>query len=428
MSLNIGRLLPLIILVINVLALYSLLTRKRWWPLSVAGFALTLAVALPLGKLLRQWVEPASLVSLLLGYIFLVPTLCLFRESWQVKSFVFLMIFTSAQYFGLIFMFLRQYSQQYWGSGGETLTWQLWWMGLQIATLLGFYFYFLRGLRALLPLVVAGGSKFLLLPLGACSVLALIRLKNAFDLYSLVLAILLTGIMLAAVSLLQLTRQLLERQSCLESNLALQVEHYKRLTTSIEQSQNYRRDIRCHLAGVAKLLQQEALGATEDYLAGLNQQYDTSVVPRFCANQYVDAVVANYYQIARQEQLRLTLQLALPEVPGIDNLDLCVIIGNCLENAIEACRLVGEGHPRTIKLCVQLTHGYVALTLKNSCVHQVQRRSGGFLSSKQEGRLGQGLASVELLAHKYEGELRVYAQEGIFTTEVDLKLPSLGVQ
>lgn len=125
---------------------------------------------------------------------------------------------------------------------------------------------------------------------------------------------------------------------------------------------------------------------------------------------------------AKQEGIDISAQLSVP--PALSNTqetDLCIIVGNLLENAVEACSRMTSGQ-RFIRMGSRFQHGVLAITVDNSFPgDSIRRRDGVFLSSKRDSE-GTGLSSVKAATEKYGGAVRFEAKDGVFLSSVYIRL------
>jgi sensor histidine kinase regulating citrate/malate metabolism len=111
----------------------------------------------------------------------------------------------------------------------------------------------------------------------------------------------------------------------------------------------------------------------------------------------------------------------VPEYPEqISDSNLCVILGNLFENAIEACGRMTEGH-KFIRLRSRLQYGTLTVTMDNSFNGVVSQKDGKFLSSKRN-EIGTGLQSVSAIAEKHGGGASFETDGMVFLSSVYLRL------
>ena len=205
----------------------------------------------------------------------------------------------------------------------------------------------------------------------------------------------------------------------LERSMELQHRQYTELGQQMEQMRKFRHDLRHHEAMLQSYVRQGNLEGLEEYMQGYSAlRLDTPM--RFCANAAVDALAQQYLGMAREQGVEMDAALEVGEAVGIATPDLCVVLGNCLENAVEAAQRAEEGN-RCIKIRVMETQGWLSIVQENGCPPGALREAeGGYLSSKSEGRVGIGLMSVLSVAEQYGGTAAYQMRDGKFRTSVIL--------
>lgn len=163
--------------------------------------------------------------------------------------------------------------------------------------------------------------------------------------------------------------------------------------------------------------------AAEDYLSQLCNNFNETAIPKVCSNQWADALICHYLKLAKQQDITVNMDLHLPEDIGIDPQDLCVILGNCLENAIEACVRLPEKQLRWIDIKTTISKGHLNIDIANSFDGLVQRKGDRFGSTKNGSDHGIGLVSVRALTAKYQGHCFISCEEQWFKVAISLRLP-----
>ena len=129
------------------------------------------------------------------------------------------------------------------------------------------------------------------------------------------------------------------------------------------------------------------------YLEDLQFQLDTAAELFFCHNAAVNALLQKYGGLARAEEIPFEAEVSLTEQLPADDLTLCVMIGNLLENALEASRkCTGE---RWIRLWMKSEDGALRIMVRNRFEGKLRIHEGSLLSTKREG--GLGLLSIRRL-------------------------------
>ena len=151
----------------------------------------------------------------------------------------------------------------------------------------------------------------------------------------------------------------------------------------------------------------------------------------YCQNSAVNAVVNHYATRAESAGVRVDIQLDIPDyLTQISDTDLCVVIGNLLENAIEACERMGQQRTTDDAGWVRARAGlhsaaahHFVLVVDNSFngILQTNEKMDGFCSLKRPGQRGIGLQSVQAVCEKYDGYCSFEAIDGVFQSSVTLK-------
>lgn len=166
-----------------------------------------------------------------------------------------------------------------------------------------------------------------------------------------------------------------------------------------------------------------ALGKYDEvnaYLRQLNDdltQVDTSIKT---GRVMVDAILNGKINIATQNDIPVNAKAVLPTGVTISDVDLCVIIGNLLDNAVEENKKLPL-EDRFIRIYIgrKSTQFYLAIT--NAAGRKQSRRGGLFTSSKGLNH-GFGLGRVRSLVHKYGGIFSADSEDGGFTAEILIPL------
>ena len=196
-------------------------------------------------------------------------------------------------------------------------------------------------------------------------------------------------------------------------------QRYESLKAAIEEARQARHDMRHQLNQISALAEAGDLDGLKAYLAKT-----VSRIPEldmsFCENRAADSVVGYYCALAKREGIPFCAKLDLPQALPVDEIDLCLVLSNLLENAFEASLRTAPAR-RRIKLTAYLHGNSLALIQVENTYDGVIREKGGvFQSSKRKGD-GIGLQSVRHIAEKSGGVNTVTYQDGLFCAKVMLR-------
>ncbi len=133
-------------------------------------------------------------------------------------------------------------------------------------------------------------------------------------------------------------------------------------------------------------------------------------------NSTVDSVINFKYAVAREYGIEFCLKIFIPDKLPIEQCDIGVVLGNAIDNAIEAVREC-KNKEKVIEITMGVRKEAWVLVIKNPYEHEIKKdRTGMLLSTKQEKyRHGYGLKSIMRIAEEYQGEAIVDVDNGIFS-------------
>ena len=202
--------------------------------------------------------------------------------------------------------------------------------------------------------------------------------------------------------------------------LSLQQERYKNLYMAIEEARQARHDIRHHFVQLSALAEQGDMEKIKKYLlAATGKISDYNL--HFCENQAVDSVFGYYSALAKRENIPFHALVSLPADLSIDEIDLCLVFSNLLENAIQAS-VKTEPARRKINVEVYPHHNHLLLIhVENTFDGKIQQKNNIFQSSKHSGN-GIGIESVRHITDKNGGACDFTYEDGIFSAKIMLRI------
>ena len=211
-----------------------------------------------------------------------------------------------------------------------------------------------------------------------------------------------------------------------EQLLKWEERHYVQLYNQVEDARRVRHDLRQHLRVIHNLLDQ---GDSDDIIAYL-KQYTEYVQPLlktpliFFQIPVVDALIAHYWAAAQECGAEFKVEGQLRTLPQSVYVDFCSIMGNLLENAMEAMERQDPGQARWIHVRCEIVQKKLMLEVENSNSVPVRQEKSRFQSSKRD-ELGTGTLSVSLIAKQYGGFASFSHEENRFTAQVLLPLSNI---
>ena len=184
----------------------------------------------------------------------------------------------------------------------------------------------------------------------------------------------------------------------------------------------WRHDYHNHMQAIKALLSMGKKEELSDYLDNLEKDLDSIDIAIRTGNVGLDAILSSKVSIARKNDIEVNCTAKVPDELKISDVHLCAIVGNLLDNAIEACEKITEcSAPRFIRIYIGLFKSQLYISVSNSTCEKHRRRLSELVTSKL-GEHGFGLRRIDKLAEKYDGYVNRKNEPGIFATEVMLPL------
>lgn len=201
--------------------------------------------------------------------------------------------------------------------------------------------------------------------------------------------------------------------------LSMQQARYDSLLTTTRQIRQARHDMRHHLHVLQGFAAQGNMEGIVDYLAQVQGNIPAGDLG-LCENAVVDSVAGYFAPLYRENGIPLSFSLDLPRDLPVRDTDVCSVLSNLLENAMEAC-LRTAPEKRNVRVSARLhSENMLLLSVENNYDGEVRERNGVFLSSKRSGE-GIGLQAVQHAAEKSGGYCRFHYGDGVFTANVMLR-------
>ncbi|MDR2599681.1 MAG: GHKL domain-containing protein [Oscillospiraceae bacterium] len=205
----------------------------------------------------------------------------------------------------------------------------------------------------------------------------------------------------------------------IEQQLKMQDEHYTALQAYVADARRMRHDMRQHLSVFQSYI---STGKTEkliEYIDEYRKSIPEDVEIAYCENNAVNAILCHNINKAKRDGIKIDVKTELPEKCGIQDIDLCIVYGNSLENAIEATNKLSEG--KFIKIRSRITGNLLTIIVENTFDGIIKRDGDTLLSLKNDGE-GIGTPSIKAIAKKYGGSAQFSTNDNVFRTTVILRL------
>ena len=183
----------------------------------------------------------------------------------------------------------------------------------------------------------------------------------------------------------------------------------------------WRHDYHNHLQSLKGYLSLNKVDQMKNYLNELETDLDSIDTLYHSGNLQLDSILNAKLAIAEKGQIRIHCDASIPPQLHVSDLDLCVILGNLLDNAIESCRKIKNPDERFIRVYIGILKKQLYISITNATSETVKQRTDHYFTTKR-GDHGHGLKRVDQVVKKYDGYLNRQNEPGVFATEIILPL------
>ena len=138
-------------------------------------------------------------------------------------------------------------------------------------------------------------------------------------------------------------------------------------------------------------------------------------------NKAVDALLYQKRKRAEEENIKWECDVQMPKGCCINEFDLCVLFGNILDNALEACRRMQNGECRFVNIQAKTVKKCFLLEVKNS-MDRMEKYTDGFTNKGDSQEHGIGLLNVGDVVNRYNGAVHKEVEKGIFVISILMPL------
>lgn len=196
------------------------------------------------------------------------------------------------------------------------------------------------------------------------------------------------------------------------------VEETKILYQSVR---SIRHDLKQHFQVALTMLHSGKINEAVDYMEKYNDTVLDGISNKvFCDNDVVNYIINSKSKICSDRHIKIYIYIA-NEIPGFSDLDLCVLLGNALDNAIEG--VSGDGN-NEIYLELRNVDNFFMISVKNTITNSVLEYNPNLISTKNEKEVhGLGILSMKEVVQKYNGSIEFYESDNKFCCDMLLDIP-----
>lgn len=197
-------------------------------------------------------------------------------------------------------------------------------------------------------------------------------------------------------------------------------QQYEEIKAVYLNMRGWRHDYHNHLQVLKAQMDQSEFLKARTYLDSLEEELRRVDTYVRSGNTMIDAVINSKVSLAVDKEIRIDCKAQVECQLSVSDVDLCIILGNILDNAIEACDQI-ETEKRFIRIYIAINGQQLYISVQNAAKEDLDFEEKNYISKKR-GNHGLGMKRVAAIIEKYEGYLKLSNEVGIFGTEITIPL------
>lgn len=214
----------------------------------------------------------------------------------------------------------------------------------------------------------------------------------------------------------------------LNENMTLRLEgellykNYNKTEKYIEETKRIWHDIDRHFSLISSLAGNGEYEELKRYLEHAGYDFKKTKETYLCENKLINAILTEKISEAKGMGINIKFAGNLPEKLNIQGNDLCSLLVNMLDNAIEACGKIPEGNEKKIDISIRMKNDFIYFGVSNSSLVATAMAGEEFVTSKEDkAKHGYGISIMRRIARKYNGAFDVIISENSFFVKAALK-------
>ncbi|WP_242940795.1 sensor histidine kinase [Ruminococcus albus] len=204
-----------------------------------------------------------------------------------------------------------------------------------------------------------------------------------------------------------------------------EIKYYEKINTIYGEFRSFRHDFKNHIICLRSLIDAKENDKAVEYIDDIESLSSVEKKQYNTGNIIIDALMNDKNDKAATVNTKLMFSGMVPTT-GISNVDLCIIMANAIDNAIEACGKDTSEKPKEINVKADFKQGYFFFNITNPIFETVEIKSNKTIATSKSDKdhHGFGVANILHVVQKYDGEADLSADDKQFTLDLNLMLRS----
>lgn len=207
----------------------------------------------------------------------------------------------------------------------------------------------------------------------------------------------------------------------LNTQMRLEKESFKRIEESYNRTRELRHDLKNHIFVLKGIAENGTKDEMLSYLEKMTDAVEEATYVSMSKNSAVDAILNEKLLYAQKNGISTQFDVTPLDNTKISAMDICIILSNALDNAVEACVKFPKPSDRYIDVKIEDSENEMIISVKNPSTEAPKRRAGAYISRKKDHENhGLGLKSIKRTVDKHKGDMLVKYENGIFNLVICL--------
>ncbi len=215
------------------------------------------------------------------------------------------------------------------------------------------------------------------------------------------------------------------QKKLLEAQNDLIQKHCDEVENIYRQMRAWRHDFHNHIQAIESFLALEKYEQCREYCKQIDEDMVAVDTVVRSGNVMLDAILNSKLSLARSRNIVISAKAAVPKQLSISDVDFCVLIGNLLDNALDACTppenaVAGktEFDAPFIRVYIGMKGINLYICVTNAVYGRAKSKGGRFFSTKKMPGHGFGLLRIDRICEKYGGYIARGSEQDAFSTEI----------
>ena len=243
---------------------------------------------------------------------------------------------------------------------------------------------------------------------------------NAYIIISTIGLVVINILIFFLFSKLQNQLELQRNQILISTQMRLEKQSFQKMEESYNRTREIRHDMKNHILSLKGMAENGDKAQLLDYLEKMTDALEEATYISMSKNSAIDAIINEKLLTAQKNNISTHFDVIPLNLENVPSMDICTILSNALDNAIEACIKIDNPADRYINVKISAENG-IFISVSNPSIEAPKKRAGIFISSKKDKENhGLGLKSIKRTVDKHGGDMLVKYENGIFTLVAEL--------